>query len=385
MRAGFRFDARKRFQPFRQKQEGVRESGQHSRVTRLFRQPTTFIIGAGASYELGLPLGEGLKGSIADILNIRYDYSRQISGDYQIAQECKAASQENSERSWDNYIEACWLLRDALPAAISIDNLMDAHQGNKYVELVGKMAIVKSIWEAERESALFPIIKDSERFEISAISSSWLIPFFQILTENVKLGEIEDLFQNVSFIVFNYDRCLETFLPHALRNYYGIEINEAHRIAEKAVIIHPYGSVGDTVNPRNPEHIPFGTDQKRYRNQSSNIRTFSEGLMHETHGDKIKKILKLSHQVIFLGFAFHPLNMEILTIDEDNFIRKVFATTLKLATPAQRTVETEIKRIFNKPLTGRPDFQGHNKCLDELNLSGETAHSFLNSYFRGIA
>jgi hypothetical protein len=47
---------------------------------------------------------------------------------------------------------------------------------------------------------------------------------------------------SVSFIVFNYDRCLEQFLFHALQKLYGLESQEAFAMLTDLRIIHPYGA-----------------------------------------------------------------------------------------------------------------------------------------------
>ena len=45
---------------------------------------TVFVIGAGASKEANLPTGFELKGRIAKLLDIDFDFHKQISGDYKI-------------------------------------------------------------------------------------------------------------------------------------------------------------------------------------------------------------------------------------------------------------------------------------------------------------
>ena len=42
---------------------------------------TVFVIGAGASSEVNLPTGRQLKEKIAQLLDIRFDWNKQISGD----------------------------------------------------------------------------------------------------------------------------------------------------------------------------------------------------------------------------------------------------------------------------------------------------------------
>jgi hypothetical protein len=65
-----------------------------------------------------------------------------------------------------------------------------------------------------------------------------------MITENVSVAEIDYVFDNVTLIVFNYDRCVETYVPRALQQYYGITQSEAERLLSKLTIIHPYGIAG---------------------------------------------------------------------------------------------------------------------------------------------
>ena len=51
----------------------------------MFHKPTVFIIGAGASFEVGLPLGAELKTRVADTLKFRFDHIKgQTDGDFEL-------------------------------------------------------------------------------------------------------------------------------------------------------------------------------------------------------------------------------------------------------------------------------------------------------------
>jgi len=47
---------------------------------------TVYVVGAGASYEANLPTGNELKDRIAKLLDIRFEFDSQKSGDYEIQQ-----------------------------------------------------------------------------------------------------------------------------------------------------------------------------------------------------------------------------------------------------------------------------------------------------------
>jgi len=325
-----------------------------------------------------------LKSDIANILGFQFNsFSQIVSGDERIANILRQDAINKGKTSWQEYLDACQLICDALPTAISIDNLMDAHRGNEFVEIAGKLAITKAIWSAERNSKLTNIV-EGDRFNASRISDTWLIPFFQILTENVRLGEIDTIFNNLTIINFNYDRCIEYFLPYALWNYYSIPIDRCIDICQKLSIIHPYGTVGQNIHPNRGNYTPFGTAQSDLLSHSQEIRTFCEGMRFETHREIINNKLTNAEQVVFIGFAFHPINMDMLEVKNSTSIRKVFGTSLNIPNPTQKVIESDITRIFKDHSDISPE-RDHPKNIDELSLSNESANNFLHSYFRSIA
>lgn len=107
----------------------------------MFEQKTVFVIGAGASHEIGMPLGEGLKGRISEFL--RWD--RSYSGG--LREMCKRGLPDST-----GFREAALAIVEGLPNAISIDNFLHTHAKNEMIVRVGKIAIVKCIIDSERES-----------------------------------------------------------------------------------------------------------------------------------------------------------------------------------------------------------------------------------------
>ncbi|KQM21676.1 hypothetical protein ASE73_14935 [Sphingomonas sp. Leaf24] len=123
----------------------------------MFRQKTTFVIGAGASCELGLPSGETLKLQILDLLQPTDDnvygfvdktmieiMRLRVGPDVWEAQAKLAPMQQAAER-----------IRRGLPLAMSIDNFLHSHYGDGDVEYLGKLAIAICILRAEGSSHLF--------------------------------------------------------------------------------------------------------------------------------------------------------------------------------------------------------------------------------------
>lgn len=92
---------------------------------------TVLILGAGASCEVGLPVGEQLMDSIAKLLDIRYDGYDLVAGDPLIAQALRACArlQEPPSRDLNELIRAAHNIKNAMAQSQSIDNYLDAHRG----------------------------------------------------------------------------------------------------------------------------------------------------------------------------------------------------------------------------------------------------------------
>lgn len=211
----------------------------------MFRSNTLFVLGAGSSYEVGLPTGETLKNQIAEKLNYRFqDGYKLMSGDSQIMQAFKLLGRSRLDLSSSVYFEKSSQLKEGLPLAISIDNLLDAHRDDELAAVCGKLGIVKCIQEAEQNSKLYINRNFSQKIDFQSLGGTWFTEFLKVLTEGIPKAEINNIFSNVSFINFNYDRCVEHFIFHAIKNYYSLSLSETQDVLELLKIIHPYGQIG---------------------------------------------------------------------------------------------------------------------------------------------
>lgn len=280
---------------------------------------TAIVVGAGASAECKLPTGAELKHQIARLLDIRFKNGEQlISGDGTICRSLAITIRQSTppEQDINEHLHAAWRIRDAMPQALSIDNFIDAHQGNSRLELCGKLGIVRSILEAEKNSALYfdtNDIRGKLRFE--QLGDTWLAVFFKLLTENCRIHQLVTRLSKLSFIIFNYDRCVEHYLFHAFQNYYGVNANQAAELMSHLAIFHPYGTVGALPWQNTLNSIDYGKDPSAEEliQLVGQIRTFAEGTDSSTSSiGTIRKQLLDAHTILFLGFAYHKLNIELL-------------------------------------------------------------------------
>jgi hypothetical protein len=275
-----------------------------------------FVLGAGASFEAGLPVGEGLKRDIVSLLNLNFDSARGlslISGDQTIYESFVRYTNNNAKGTLQKFVDAALSIRKAMPQALSIDNFLDAHSENKYIETAGKLAISKAILDAEAQSSLYTDNQNS-LLNFENIESTWFNKFFQTICENCKFSDLEKRLENITVVSFNYDRCLEHFIFNAVRNYYGVDSTTAYETTSKLEILHPYGSIG-SLSKTGTSGVSFGEkiNPVRLLEVSKKIKTFTEQI--DENSKELKRIqycLKNTEKVIFLGFAYHPMNMNLL-------------------------------------------------------------------------
>lgn len=315
----------------------------------MFKSRTVFVIGAGASYELGFPMGSGLKDRIADLIDFYFKHGSELTrGDYLIY-EALHSSYKEAGRDANAAYRAGRAMKNALPLAISIDNYLEAHSTDEHARAVGKLAIVRAILEAESTTKL---TTDRGRsfidFSDSTLQGSWLARLIRNLTEGVKREDTEDLFHNVSFITFNYDRSLEEFLWRALQTYYGMTEQSAAELVGSHLVHHAYGSVGRLPwqSGDGPE-APYGEDvgAKTLLDLSKRVHTFSEQIDNAQHSAMIDRLSE-ARAVVFLGFGFLEQNMQLLELQGLHAVERVYATALGFSRSDCDVIADRIREVL---------------------------------------
>lgn len=295
----------------------------------MFESKTLFVVGAGASAEIDLPVGSALLETIARKLNISFqDGIRLRSGDHQIADVIRRYAYTRNENH-NLYYQKARMIEGAVPVAPSIDNFLDAHKKDEHLQFCGKLGVVASILEAERKSKLFVDEYNGGRDDLSRLNGTWYTAFMKMLVERVDLDEVESVFENISFITFNYDRCIQKFLHVALQRYYGIDPGRAANLISKLEIIHSYGSIGRLPFEGGQLVVPYGAklDEVDLIKAAGRIRTFTEQVEGEGSLNAILESVGSAETIVFLGFGFHPQNMELLSYGSGGRACRAFATS----------------------------------------------------------
>jgi hypothetical protein len=102
----------------------------------MFHRRTLFIVGAGASAEVDFPVGLQLARAIAHKMDIRFQHGTDFvgSGDEALYQDLVHMRREDASE-WHG---AAMRLQDGLPFAQSIDDFLDQHRNDRYVNTYGK-------------------------------------------------------------------------------------------------------------------------------------------------------------------------------------------------------------------------------------------------------
>lgn len=344
------------------------------------RNNNVYVFGAGASQEAGLATGDGLKNDISGLFNYELDFGGLKSGDPLIYYALRKYIEQNKERSdkLDHYLKEALHIRKALPLAISIDNFIDSHKGNKELALCGKLAIVRSILQAEKKSLLYFERDLNDTIETKKLINTWYPEFFKIITENCTVDDLINRFQSIALIIFNYDRCIEHFLYYGLIIYYGVSEQEASQIICHLNIYHPYGKVGNLPWEKKGKSTNFGMEPNvtTLLDLSSEIQTFTEGTDPDSSEIAfIREKIENSNKLIFMGFAFHKLNMDLLRpikLSRTDFgTLDIYATILGVSPSDKSVIQAQIDSLLNRSTIA--------------NMADATCNKFFSEYWRSLS
>ena len=280
----------------------------------MITEPTVLILGAGASYPYGFPTAKELKGSICNAFSRPETHGCRLLG-------------LNSSFSPDaifEFREAFW--RSGQP---SIDAFLEYRRD---LLPIGKLAIAFCLIPFEDEKNLYQpdLTRGGDWYEYLSIKLT---------------ASFEDFGANkLSIITFNYDRSLEYYLFTALRNLHNESALECADKLAQIPIIHVYGQLGRQSYPQ-PESVEYAPDNERF----TKVRNAAAGitLLHEEASDLAQacKLLTDASRICFLGFSYHPLNLERLQL-KDSGARQVFGTVRGLIGAEVTQVEAKLHSVL---------------------------------------
>jgi hypothetical protein len=190
----------------------------------------------------------------------------------------------------------------------SIDAFLE-RQDAEY-NAIGKLVIAACLLPYENEESLYnPKLKQV----------NWYDYVFQRMTEGVVA--YEDFRKNkVTFLTYNYDRTLEHYLLNALEALYPRNPKDTLEVLEELPIVHLHGDLGSLINMNHGHNrstgVTFGQRVSNYslREAAKRIRIIHENITKEPQFEKAHLALAKADVVGFLGFGFHPKNVERLKL-----------------------------------------------------------------------
>jgi hypothetical protein len=320
----------------------------------MYKQGTVFIVGAGASSEYkNFPVGSGLREIIRKNSTIEgmHDYGRITKGHPIFYEHLR---NKYKEQELTNRIMALRIISEQLYMWGSIDAFIERNQDKPHVAEMGKIQIALAIATAERECKIGRgIEKLTGKLNIEAVSETWLDTFTRNLFTGVH--DPEQLGQGLTVICFNYDRCIEFFLIHAISRSYGVEYGKAHRIVSQMNIIHPYGTLGALpagLHGDGENSVKFGPEldysQDPWR-MIGGLKTYTEQVEEGETLEEIRRSIAYSSQLIFLGFGFTQENMKLLSCADFTSTpthKKIYATGKGISPYDVAAVTSKISNLF---------------------------------------
>jgi hypothetical protein len=244
----------------------------------MLQKQTVFVLGAGASVPFGLPTGLELSQRILES-TAQGGYGRDLLDEF-------GFKPEDIDRFRDAF---------RLSARNSIDAFLEHRR--EFID-IGKTALACVLITYEREEKLF----DAE--------GNWLRYMFNA----TNAGFAQFVSQPLNFITFNYDRSVEHFLSTALKNSFACSDEQIDNAFRKIRVLHLHGRLA---------YLPWQAQIKQDRPYSPDVEYKSVEraakhikIIHEIDDDfaMAKRLLATAEQVFFLGFGFHPTNVDRLSI-----------------------------------------------------------------------
>ena len=329
----------------------------------MFKPNTVLVVGAGASAEVGLPIGTGLVDHIAGLVSIERN---ELTGALpQHKPFVRDLMNHAGPDKLPQYLQAAGRMIKGMRSAESVDRYIDRNADDEFTRTLGKAAIIEAIAFKERKSDLY-LDKGGLISGKSQIDETWYWTFIKMLLEGSPPREA--LFDNIAVVCFNYDRCIEHYLTCELMRSYSIERKEAADVVNRLMIWHPYGTIAP-LDTQEVNGVAYG-DNEAVRGRSfhlaTRIKTFTEQLDDGVMIAAIRNRISHAKIVVFLGFGYYPPNLELIAPQHPNKIKWVLGTGHKLSSSDRGVVEQERIGPWFKGNPPRIEIADM-RCVDLLN------------------
>jgi hypothetical protein len=297
--------------------------------------PKTLVLGAGASYAYGFPLGSKLRQRILTLP----DSTAKKAGI--IRERTEKRDRRNFAHFQTNFLHS---------QMYSIDAFLGRRP--EFGE-IGKKFIAAILLQCENSDLLFR--EEPER-------DHW----YQYLFNQLAQREWDDLtFDDLSVVTFNYDRSLEHFLYVTLQSTYGKSTHDVSEKLKTLRIIHVYGSLCDAL-PGAPGYLHYDgeLDIDKVEAAAEGLLVIPEGRIDSPTLVQARKALSEADSICFLGFGFDAANVERLAEDDacamwqlrpnGHTQRNIVGTCMGMT---QREIARAFGELADKPLKEAGDWR----------------------------
>jgi hypothetical protein len=252
----------------------------------MINRRTVFVLGAGSSYPYGFPTGEGLVDEIISLVK--------------------------EDRTLDAFVYNGCVDEDVKRFGRDLAD-SDAPSVDAFLEhrpdflKIGKLAMCLSLIPKERDEYLTRSHRQDRH-------GRGLVTWYHYLWNEMAAPKGEFGRNQISFVTLNYDRSLERYFYLRLRAQHRYEhdkecLDELFRLR----FVHVYGSLGDA---RFIEH-PYGRPHplsNEVQKAAERLRIIHEEVAEAQDLSDAVGLLHSADVICFLGFGFHRLNNQRLTL-----------------------------------------------------------------------
>lgn len=322
----------------------------------MLGRETLFIIGAGAGFDIEMPMGDKLAHLIADYLNIRFENGHRLGSNDLTAEALRLLAKRDDPRADANpyYCAGRQIFEGLVGWSSSIDGYLNRHQDQPVVQECGKLAIAQIILESENACHLYvePNASSNNFRDTARVRQSWFQQLWSILEAGiVKSKNLENIFDKLHVITFNYDRTLEHFLLMGLQQAYHLPEKEAAAIINaKLDIDHVYGQVADLPWQDKGHGFAFGRkpDGHDLVHLWNRITTFNEEISDTQLLTKLAEKVSGAERIVFLGCHFHDQNMKLLraALPAKGGEVSIYATGIQRSASALKEIDDQIREML---------------------------------------
>lgn len=303
-----------------------------------FAKKTLLVTGAGASKEVGFPVGGQLKENIRSLTNVRWS-GIELTGDKEYCRLLEDLARTEFACRVEEIVRSCSHIHQNVILSGSIDQFLSSHQEDETLVRCAKLAIAYEIAKSERLSNL-NFEKNSSRREPDFVylKDTYFPRLWARIQNGLPIADWKSYFTNLRFITFNYDRTLEQFFTLALTRFCKAPPEQVAEFIRELPILHVYGSLGKLSGAQ--DLCPYGPNLHQIFDASKRDLTFSESLA-ENIRTEIQEYFGWANRIVFLGFSYANVNMDLFPQMPDSN-KKVFGTSMGMSEHNSRHAQTRL-------------------------------------------